>query len=61
MAMMKVISLVDHEIALARTAAVHDLEQVQTQIIAKINEIMAVCNQLRHDVDGLLERPNVLN
>jgi hypothetical protein len=61
MAMMKIIALVDHEAQQTRAAAVHDLEMVQTQIIAKINEIMLVCVQLREDVDELQEKPAILN
>ncbi len=61
MAGMKVISFVDHEIRQARASAVQDLENVQTQIIGKINEILTICSQLRADVDELQERPATLN
>lgn len=61
MAMMKIISLVDHQAQQARASAVHDLEMVQTQIIGKINEILEICAVLRADVDELQNQPKTLN
>ncbi len=53
MALSKTVSLVDNEVARARAQAIHDLEFVQKQIIGKINEIIAITDDLRRDVDDL--------
>lgn len=56
MANMKIVSLIDSEFHRARQQSIDDLENVQTQIILKINEVLAICDVLRRDVDGLMGR-----
>jgi len=54
MANMKIVSLIDSELHRARQQSIADLENVQSQIIGKINEVIAICDGLRRDVDDLM-------
>lgn len=56
MSNMKIVSLLDHEIRTSRDVMVADFEQALLKITNEINSVQRVAQQLRVDVDKLMQQ-----